>query len=53
MWISVNCFWLRLHNKCMIFFDLTIVEYMCDILGLSYITGSDGVSYITGRNGLS
>ena len=25
----------------------------CDILGLSYITGSDGVSYITGRNGLS
>ena len=26
---------------------------ICDILGLSYITGSDGVSYITGRNGLS
>ena len=28
-------------------------QALCDILGLSYITGSDGVSYITGRNGLS
>ena len=27
--------------------------YTCDILGLSYITGSDGLSYITGRKGLS
>ena len=24
---------------------------MCDILGLSYIIGSDGVSYMTGRKG--
>ena len=26
--------------------------FTCDILGLSYIIGSDGVSYITGRKGL-
>ena len=32
MWISVNSFWLRLHNKCMIFFELTIIEYMYLVL---------------------
>ena len=30
-----------------------VVLYYCDILGLSYIIGSNGLSYITGRKGLS
>ena len=32
MWISLNSGWLRLHSKCMIFVDLTIIEYMYLIL---------------------
>ena len=32
MWISVNSVWLRLQNKCMTFFDLTIIEHMYLVL---------------------
>ena len=37
MWISVNSCWLRLHSKCMIFFDLTVIEYMYIIIFVKYL----------------
>ena len=41
MWISVNRFWLRLHNTCVIFFDLTFIECMYLVLFVKYLIGLD------------
>ena len=41
MWLSVNSCWLRLHSKCMIFVDLTIIECIYLILFVKFVRGEN------------